>query len=142
MKKFHLAHILTVTTGILFPAPGVDYPITTAYEILNYMTGDDLYTHALPRAAIECRPYLLEQFPFTKEINLDTMLGTFQEKFERLVQQYGEWHMVRPIHPEDHEVIDPIDELKRIRPDLTDENIIVLHDDDSPNSSGEINWKV
>ena len=33
------------------------------YEILNFLTGDDLYTHQIPRAMRECRPWLASQFP-------------------------------------------------------------------------------
>lgn len=60
-----------------------------------------------------------------------------------LVEKYGEFHEVRPIHAEDHEVIDVITELKRMRPDLDDEHIIpiILPSDDEPSSIGNIDWK-
>jgi hypothetical protein len=57
--KFHLGDVLSITTGHLVSPRGVD----ALYAILNYMTGDNLYTHQLPRAAQECRPHLIKQFP-------------------------------------------------------------------------------
>ena len=35
----------------------------SVYDVLNFMTGDTLFTHQLPRARGECKPYLLKQFP-------------------------------------------------------------------------------
>ena len=34
-----------------------------SYEILNFLTGDSLYTHQLPRAVRQCEPWLRAQFP-------------------------------------------------------------------------------
>jgi hypothetical protein len=33
------------------------------YDILNFLTGDNLFTHQLPRAMRECEPWLRTQFP-------------------------------------------------------------------------------
>lgn len=152
--KFHLGTILSITTGYLLAQEG-DYPIDGVYNILNFMTDDNLSTHALPRACEECRPYLYEQLPFLHEItsemvkerieqgqidgdvNIDAVLAPYVEK-------YGTMHEVRQIHGEDHEHIDPIEELKRLRPDLAEDGIIsiILPDDNEPSDIGDINWKV
>lgn len=58
-KAFHITDILTVTTPFLVS----NRHMTGVYEILNFMTADNLFTHQLPRAAEACRPVLLEQFP-------------------------------------------------------------------------------
>ena len=58
-KKFHLGDVLSTTTERLVSPRH----ISGVYDILNFMTGDDLFTHQLPRASEECKPYLLEQFP-------------------------------------------------------------------------------
>lgn len=57
--QFHISDVLTVITGRLLSRDGVD----GLYHILNFMTGDDLYTHQLPRAAQACAPVLKQQFP-------------------------------------------------------------------------------
>ncbi len=57
MKLFPVATVLTVTTGRLLCEMG------SVYEILNFMTGDDLFTHQLPRASKECEPWIAAQYP-------------------------------------------------------------------------------
>jgi len=49
------------------------------YDILNYMTGDSLFTHQLPRASDECKPFLLEQFPQLDTPEMQFALGELIE---------------------------------------------------------------
>lgn len=148
--QFYLGTILSITTGVLLT--NTDPPIQDIYNILNFMTRDDLYTHQLPRVSEECRPYLLEQHPFLSEIieqQLMSQIGVrrghavIEEVMALLVAKYGEFHEVHPIHAEDHEMMDPIEELKRMRPDLGDEHIIRVKppQDDELSSTGNIDWK-
>ena len=58
-KQFHLGDVLSVTSDFLLSPRKID----GVYDILNYMTGDDLYTHQLPRASKECKPWLLRKHP-------------------------------------------------------------------------------
>lgn len=63
-QKFHIGDVITVYTGYGIGRGGdQSHFIHGVYEVLNYMTGDDLQTVALPRCADEARPYLLSQFP-------------------------------------------------------------------------------
>jgi len=59
MKQFHISDVLTVTTGKLVSSRHID----GVYELLNFLTGDNLFTHQLPRAARECEPWMRTQFP-------------------------------------------------------------------------------
>ena len=59
MRHFHIGAILSVTTGRLVAPNGIE----DVYSILNHMTGDNLFTHQLPRAGEECKPWLLRQHP-------------------------------------------------------------------------------
>jgi hypothetical protein len=59
MREFHLGDILSVTTGRLVSPRHID----GVYDILNYMTGENLYTHQLPRATEACAGPLLAQHP-------------------------------------------------------------------------------
>lgn len=54
MREFHIGDILSITTERLV-SPRL---IEGVYDILNYMTGDNLMTHQLPRASRHCAPYL------------------------------------------------------------------------------------
>ena len=64
-KTFPLRVVLTVTTGRLLTEPRGphDNGISDLYEVPNWITGDDLFTHQLPRAANAARPWLLRCFP-------------------------------------------------------------------------------
>lgn len=70
-KEFQLADVLGVTTGKLLGEMG------GLYEILNWLTNDELFTHQLPRARDECLPWLLHWFPELAKVRvgrLDDML--------------------------------------------------------------------
>lgn len=56
-KAFQISQVLSITTGRLCCDMG------GVYEILNFVTGDELYTHVLPRACRFAGPLILEQFP-------------------------------------------------------------------------------
>ena len=112
-KIFHLGDILSVTTGrLLSPTK-----MSGVYEILNYMTQDDLFTTQLPRAAVECRPSLVKRYPWLEEIDDSDDIdwqASWKEWLADKVAKHGEYHEVEPISPEDHEVIDVISELLRM----------------------------
>jgi hypothetical protein len=50
---------MSVTTGLLVSSRHME----GVYEILNFLTGDKLFTHQLPRAMTECEPWLRSQYP-------------------------------------------------------------------------------
>jgi len=82
------------------------------YDILNYMTDDNLHTHQLIRAMDECRPYLVEQFPQLESIDVsevnDDNLLTIIEVIE---VEHGNYFEVKQIPKEAHEKINPIAEM-------------------------------
>lgn len=57
--KFHISDVLSATTG----RPVSNRHMQAIYEILNYMTGDQLDIHQLPRARKGCEPGLRRQYP-------------------------------------------------------------------------------
>jgi hypothetical protein len=127
-REFHVSDVLSITTGLLLSTRHID----GVYDILNFMTGDKLFTHQLPRASDECKPYLQEQFPqlFTPEMDfavaeLREMLKTKSGKKEpeKLILgwlskltsgQYkvkcDEKLMVKAIPQNAHAVKDPMEE--------------------------------
>lgn len=137
--QFHLGDILSVTTERLLSPQGM----SGLYEILNFMTNDNLYTHQLGRAAEECKPYLLEQMPWLTEIDVDGVNSdNFKWWIKGQVEKYGEYHEVIPIHFEDHTVIDPLDELKTMVGESKIITIDLTETEEPPSSYGDINWKV
>lgn len=114
--EFHLGDILSITTGRLVSLSHMG----GIYALLNHMTGDNLMTHQLPRASRECRPALLAQFPdlaaieapeFTDEAHVWWWLA-------EQVEDHGETREVAPLPAGDHTRIDPLTELRMIRPDM------------------------
>lgn len=65
---FHVGDVLSVTTGVLV-APSL---LDGVHRLLDYMTGDVLMTHQLPRACDACAPHLLDQHPQLAEVIIPT----------------------------------------------------------------------
>lgn len=113
-KKYHLGDILSITTGALVSTRHVG----GVYDILNWMTKDNLYTQQLGRASDECRPWLKTQHPQLKDIDAS---GVNPENWEtwlqEKVEQYGEYLEIEPLPDNIHDVIDPLTELSRMVPE-------------------------
>ncbi len=133
-KRFALRTVLTVTTGRLLTESDAKHTgngIDHLYELLNWMTADNLTTHQLGRAAEECKPWLLRWFPeltvcsvcldsLDKWISKDRTGGDEGIKmwiaelklmFPALKGEYD----IPQIPADDHERKDPVDELIQMR---------------------------
>ena len=125
--KFHLGDILSITTGRLVSNRHMD----GVYDILNFMTGDNLFTHQLPRASLECASFLKGQFPQLDTPEMDIAVSELSEMLETpsgraepaelvagwlagQVAKYGEWFEVSPLPPGQHEVRNPIIEAEEM----------------------------
>ena len=81
-KQFHLGDILSVTHDKLLSPRH----IKGVYDILNFMTADNLYTHQLPRAADEAKPSLLRQHSFLSGVDVsDITPENHKERLAALV---------------------------------------------------------
>ena len=74
-KPFHIGDVLSITTGRLVSPRHID----GVYDILNFMTDDNLFTHQLPRACDECKPFLLKQFPQLASPEMDFAVAELGE---------------------------------------------------------------
>lgn len=122
MKEFHIGDILSITTGRLVSPRHIE----GVYDILNYMTGDSLFTHQLPRASKECEPHLLRQHPMLSHVDAS---GVNPENhltwLDAQVVKFGLTLPVEPLPEHAHEFIDPLSELaEKVHPD----RIIVVGD--------------
>ncbi|TRZ78547.1 hypothetical protein D4R87_00410 [bacterium] len=107
-QPFHISDVLTITTGRLVSTRHMD----GVYEILNFMTDDSLFTHQLPRASNECKPRLLDQFPFLRDIDVSGINEeTWKSWLSSQVSKFGGYHDVIPLNSEDHKKINPIEEI-------------------------------
>lgn len=109
-RQFHLGDVLSVTTGFLVAPRGME----AMYDLLDYMTGDSLFTHQLPRAARECAPELLRQYPKLAEVEVPAEFTGEAHALAWLAEQvavFGEHLDVDPLAEVDHTRIDPLTEL-------------------------------
>lgn len=103
-RQFQLGDVLSITTGKLVSPRLID----GVYDILNYMTRDNLFTHQLPRAMRECAPWVLRQHPQLGEIDASSVSkGCWQDWLSEQVDRFGETLDVEPIPRDDHERIHP-----------------------------------
>ncbi len=79
-REFPLGTVLTISDGRFVDPDGIG----GLYEILNFMTGDNLYTHQLPRGMRECKPDLLRQHPVLADIRIKEILDTMGAKIDIL----------------------------------------------------------
>jgi hypothetical protein len=131
-KSFALADVLSITTRRLVTSRHME----AVYDILNWMTDDNLFTHQLPRAARECGPWLLRWFPelatATEQLPvLDTLIAANgpEAGCAAWVSMLEANCCLKPSHDvpriprDDHDVIDAYDELVQMRG--TDEGIVI-----------------
>jgi hypothetical protein len=113
-RSFHLGDILSVTTGLLVSPDHIG----GVYRILDFMVGESLFTHQLPRAAEECRPALFTQHPDLATIVAPTLSGkeAVEAWLAEQVAHFGEYRDVLPLHPGAHVHIDPLTELAMMKP--------------------------
>lgn len=116
-KDFHIGDILSVTTGRLVSPRHIG----GVYDILNWMTGENLYTHQLPRVGDEARPILLAAHPQLADAQAEAEAVT-EENWEhflaKMVARYGETLPVPKMTHTEHESIDPMSELvEKVHPD-------------------------
>lgn len=113
-RTFHLGDILTITTGRLVTPRHMD----GVYDILNFMTGDNLFTHQLPRACDECQGPMLAQHPDLAGIEVPDLDGEAEVVAWLAVQvdRFGETREVAPLAADEHTHIDPLTEIRKMAP--------------------------
>jgi hypothetical protein len=109
--------VLSTVTGVLVTPNGIG----AVYAVCNWMTGESVFTHQLPRIGGEAAPVLLAAHP---------ELGTAYEEAAQVNKdnwrdwltiwegRYGKTIAVPKFTADEHERIDPISELaEKVSPD-------------------------
>lgn len=121
-RSFPTADVLSTVTGILVSEGGIG----GVYAVLNWMTGESVYTHQIPRISREAAPSVLAAHPElaaayeeAKSVNRDN----WREWLATWTARYGEAIAVPRFNLDQHERIDPLSELaEHVHP----EKIIVV----------------
>jgi hypothetical protein len=106
-KDFSLAAVLTVVTGRFLVGD-----IGELYDILNHMTGDNLFTHQLARAGEVCEKPLLAQHPQLGAVEVPDLAGDADAYKQWVANQeaiFGAMLSVEPLESWQHR--DPVTEL-------------------------------
>lgn len=131
-KQFSLNTVASVITGRVLTSPKSDDDngISDIYEILSWMTDDEVYTHQIPRFMSECKPYLLKQYPslsacISQLHILDNLLPAAKRGggAQVAVDHYITWlrgeiellpfYDVAKIPQDDHTKKDPVEEMAK-----------------------------
>lgn len=104
--KFPIAQILSAGTGRLC------CPMADLYFIYNFLTGDNLYTHQLPRAFKVCQPWMQQQCPWLAQVDESGCSPeTWRAWLADLTERFGAEHELQPLPASVWQSQDPIAEL-------------------------------
>ena len=110
-RKFDLGTVLSITSERLFTDMG------NIYEILNYLTDDELWTHQLSRAEDSAKPYLLSLFPELKNVGANVIINSKEDVDNFLAEQakiYGNSFEFEPMPLGMYNHMSPFEELEII----------------------------
>ncbi len=114
-KQLATADVLSVVTGRLMGDIG------GVYEVLNWMTGESLFTHQLPRVSREAAPVILAAIPALQSAVDEAEKVTtanYREWRDTWLTRYGATLAVPKLNTDQHERIDPMSELaEKVHPD-------------------------
>lgn len=103
-KEFPSDAVFSTITGRLMGEIG------GVYEVLNWMTGESVYTHQLPRISREAQAVMVAKQPSLQQAIDEAKQVTpenFREWLDRWIDRYGPVIAVPKMAIDDHERIDP-----------------------------------
>lgn len=114
-KEFPTLDVLSTITGRLMAGIG------GVYEVLNWMTGESVYTHQIPRIGREATPVLIAAHPLLADAVAEADQvdpSNYREWCATWLDRYGPVISVPKFNADDHESIDPLSELvEHVHPD-------------------------
>ena len=122
-KEFDLGTILTITTNRLFTN------MEDVYEILNYLTGDTIYTHQIPRVIPIAKTYVLSLYPELTGVGDTVEINSFDDVKAFINEQkkvFGDELPLSPMGKTDgYSYVDPIEEVIDMTPEKV-KKVLVL----------------
>ena len=93
-KQFDLGAILNITTGKLLTS------MDDVYEILNYLTENNVFTHEIPKVMDRAKLYILSKYPELKDVDMNISINNLEETQKFVYAQkkvYGEKLLLTPM---------------------------------------------
>ncbi len=114
-KSFPIADVLGAITGVLLGK------IDGIYRVSEFMCGEPVWTHQLPRVGMEIRPVVLRQHPHLAPV-IDEVKAVTRDNWQQMLagwtDRFGDAVALSPMTENDHERIDPQSELaEMVHPD-------------------------
>jgi hypothetical protein len=114
-KEFATRDVLSTITGRLMGDIG------RVYEVLNWMTGESVFTHQIPRISREATPVVVATHPSLQQA-IDEAEQVTQENYAKWRQtwedRYGPTIAIPKFSADTHESIDALSELAdKVHPD-------------------------
>lgn len=106
-KTFKTSEVVSACTGrMLCKIDGI-------YQVLNFLSGESLFTHQLPRAMKELQPAFFRQYPWLEQLgDLPNVNGeNWQECLKAIEDEFGTELILTKPSQTDYREMNPIDEL-------------------------------
>lgn len=119
-REWELGDVLSITTGVLLS----ERRMAGVHEILDWLTGDTLMTHQLPRAMDAVASWILQQHPWLAPVKPPSVTGDVTQEaremrirvwLELIEQRLGGTVRLRPMPVGAWEPRNPIVELLEMR---------------------------
>ncbi len=111
-------HVQEVSLGAILSVIGERLlcDIGEVYQILNFLTGESLYTHQLPRARDAAAPILAQRFPELAAIDTsDVTPANWRAWLREQRRIHGNTRQLTPLPVGTYQAHDPIAELVTMR---------------------------
>ena len=121
-KEFDLGAILNITTKRLFTS------MEDVYEVLNYLTGDSIYTHQIPRVMPIAKAYVLSLHPELTGVGDTVEINSFDAAKSFINEQKKVFGNKLPLSPmgktDGYSYVDPIEEVIDITSGKTNKKVL------------------
>lgn len=107
-KDFSIGCVISVTSGKLLAE------FSEVHELIEWMAGEPVWTHQIPRVSEEATPHLTAQYPALADVVVPDGLDTWDKVRAFLAgisPVLGERLSVESLPTVDHTSIDPLSEL-------------------------------
>jgi hypothetical protein len=109
-KAFTLGAVLTVLSGKLL------CDLSELYAVLNFLTGEEIYTHQIPRAFRVSQPFVAREHPDLAALDWSGVgRETFREWLASAVVRFGTTRELSPLPVGAYEAQNPIEEAWQMR---------------------------